>query len=57
MVPALKGADKKTIFDIAKETNELAAKCRDRASLKYFGEFANLNFPELKEQYLKELSC
>ena len=30
MVPVLKGADQKSIYDIAKEANELAEKCRNR---------------------------
>ncbi len=34
---------------------EKAAKAYDIAAIKYFKEFACLNFPELKEEYLKEI--
>jgi hypothetical protein len=43
--------DKKILYLGCFPTAILAAKARDVASLKYFGEFARLNFPELIDEY------
>lgn len=43
-------------FRLGLFTNEVeCAKARDRKALELFGDFAYLNFPELKEEYLKKL--
>jgi hypothetical protein len=46
----------KTIYGGYYLIEEDAAKIYDKLALKYCGEFANLNFPKLKEQYMAELS-
>jgi len=48
--------NKKTLFLGMFDKEDDAARKRDLFAYKYFGEFTRLNFPELKEQYLAELS-